>query len=69
MISGNQPRASPSTTCRLAVSSPPALIERESAEKISSSAFWITIDSPKVTSRGGRMSLPSVRFSTPRCKA
>ena len=39
---------------------------RESAENSSSSTFWMMIDRPKVTSSGGRMSGPSVRFSTPR---
>ena len=43
--------------------------ERGSAVKISSSAFWTTIDSPKVTTSEGSGSLPSVPLSTQRCSA
>ena len=38
--------------------SPPVSIDRGSAENSSSSAFWITIDRPKVTTSEGSGSLP-----------
>ena len=66
MTSGNQPTARSSPRCKLAVRSPPTSSARESAENSSSSTFWMMMDRPKVTSKGGRMSGPSVRFSTPR---
>ena len=46
-----------------AVSSEPAGTRRLSAENPSCSTFWITTDSPKVTSSGGRISGPRTRLS------
>ena len=68
-IIGNTPTASPSTICRLAVWSAPAGSFWLSAEKISSRAFWMMIDRPKVTSNGGRISGPRVKLSRPRWSA
>ena len=64
--SGNAPTASPPPRGTLAVSIPPGFSRRESAEKISSSPFWITIDSPKVTSTAGRIPRPNRRLSANR---
>ena len=50
-----------------ALSSLPAETRRLSAENPSSRPFWMTIDRPKVTSSGGRISLPSVRLSRKNC--
>ena len=52
-----------------ALSRLPAKTRRLSAEKPSSRPFWMTIDRPKVTSSGGRISLPSVRLSRKYCSA
>ena len=51
-------------SARLCVLKPPMSSERGSAENISSSRFWITIDSPKVTTSDGSGSRPSVPLST-----
>jgi hypothetical protein len=51
----------------LAFSMRPASRPWESAENTSRSRFWRMIDSPKVTSTGGRGSLPRrVKLSSPR---
>ena len=47
----------------------PALSRWLSAESVSKRPFWMMIDSPKVTSSGGRMSRPSVRLSSANCSA
>ncbi len=39
------------------------------AVKPTSKAFWITTDRPKVTRSGGRISSPSIRFSTWVCSS
>ena len=49
---------------RLAVSMAPGFRRRESAENVSSSTFWMTIDSPNVTSTGGSRPRPRSRLST-----
>ena len=69
IASGSAPIASPSPSTRLRVLKPPESSERGSAEKTSSSAFWITIDRPKVTTSDGNGSRPSVPLSTQRCSA
>ena len=61
-MNGNQPIARPPPSDRLAVSMPPGLSRRESAEKVSSNAFWMMMDSPKVTRIGGRIPRPSRRL-------
>ena len=67
--SGNQPIAIRSPTAMLAVSNAPTWSRRVSAENTSSRTFWITIERPKVTSSGGRMSRPRVKLRMPRCSA
>ena len=63
VMKGNQPMASPDDPSdRLAVSMPPGFSRRESAEKVSSSAFWMMMDKPNVTRIGGRMPRPSRRL-------
>ena len=47
----------------------PACSRWESAEKISSSRFWMMIDRPKVTSSGGMGPSSSAKLSRPRCSA
>ena len=64
---GSTPTASPPPRCRLATSIGPACNFRESAVNSISSPFWMMMESPKVTSKGGNMSSPSVKFSRPRC--
>ena len=66
--SGRTPSDSGPTSTE-AVASAPAGRRRESAEAPSSSAFCSAIESPKVTSKGGRMSSPSARSSTWRCRS
>ncbi len=55
VMSGNHPTASRPPIATLAVSMPPGFRRWESAEKTSSSRFWMMTDSPKVTRTGGRM--------------
>ena len=62
------PMAMPPPSGSEAVSSPPAESRRESAEKASSSPFWMMIDRPKVISSGGRMSAPIARLRMMACK-
>ncbi len=69
VMNGNHPMASPPPSERLAVSMPPGSSRRESAEKVSSSAFWMMIESPNVTRIGGRMPRPSRRLRTSICSA
>ena len=66
VMKGNQPMASPPPSARLAVSMPPGFSRRESAEKVSSSTFWMMMESPNVTRIGGRMPRPSRRLRTQR---
>ena len=47
----------------------PAVSRRLSAVKASNSPFWMKIESPNVSSSGGRMSRPMVRLSTTYCSA
>ena len=51
----------------LAFSIAPASSPCESAEKPLSSAFWMMIDRPKVTTMGRVSSVPRVKLSSPRC--
>ncbi len=51
----------------LVVSMLPASRPCESAENFSSSAFWMMIDRPNVTTMGRVSSVPSVKLSSPRC--
>ena len=68
-ISGSTPTDRPPPRASPRVSRPPVSIERGSAENSSSSRFWTTIASPKVTTSEGSGSLPSVPLSTKRCSA
>ena len=63
------PTAMPPPSGIEAVSMAPSGSRRLSAEKASSSPFWMMIDRPKVTSSGGRMSAPSVRLRSSVCSA
>ena len=64
VMNGNQPMARPPPSDRLAVSMPPGFSRRESAEKVSSSAFWMMMENPNVTRIGGRMPRPRRRLRT-----
>ena len=65
-MSGNQPMESWSLTLTLMFSIVPASRPCESAENFRISAFWMTIDIPKVTTIGRVSSVPSVKLSRPR---
>ena len=68
-INGAKPTLNPGPSGMDADSKAPACSRRLSAPKISNSPFCRTIESPKVTSSGGRISSPSTRSSTSRCSA
>ena len=57
-------RFSPPPSDTLCVLRPEVSMDRGSAEKSSSSRFWMTIESPKVTTSDGSGSRPSVPLST-----
>ena len=67
--SGMTPIARPPPSAIEAVSIAPSRSRRLSAEKASSSPFWMMIDRPKVTSSGGSRSRPKVRLSSTCCSA
>ena len=64
VMKGNQPMASCDPSARLAVSMPPGFSRRESAENVSSKAFWMMMENPNVTRIGGRMPRPRRRLRT-----
>ena len=68
LSSGMMPTAMPPPSGSETPASSPIGSRRVSAEKASRRPFWMMIDRPKVTSSGGRMSVPSVRFRSKRCR-
>ena len=65
-ISGYQPMATWPVMAMLAVVIPPTSNRRSSAEKSWRSAFWMMIESPKVTSSGGSTPRSRMRASSAR---